>query len=61
MIGFIVFLILLFIVVILLKMILQEVAPDPKFLKIGYLVIFLLAVLWLFGGGGWTYVHTWHP
>jgi hypothetical protein len=62
MIGFLVFLICVFIVVILVKAILAELLPgNANAVKIAMLVILLFALIWLFGGGGWGYTTNFHP
>jgi hypothetical protein len=61
MLGVIVFLICLLIVVILVKLILDQVAPGNTNVRlIVGLILLLFLILWLFGGGGWSHVTNWN-
>ena len=56
MIGFALFLFAVFIVILIVKAILAEVLPgNANAVKIALLIILLIALVWLFGGGGWGY------
>lgn len=62
MLGAIVFLICLLIIVILVKLILDQVAPgNAQYRLVAFLLVLLFAILWLAGFGGWGYVRGWHP
>jgi hypothetical protein len=60
MIGVILSLICLLIIVILVKLILDQLAPGNTNIRlIVGLLLLLFLILWLFGGGGWGHVTNW--
>jgi hypothetical protein len=57
-IGFLIFLVAVLIAVLIVKAIIEVTVDPPQravFTKIAMLIILLVALLWLFGGGGWIY------
>jgi hypothetical protein len=64
MIGFLLFLLCLWLCLLLAKAIVETVVDPParaNALKIAYLVVVILAILWLAGFGGWGYTQNFHP
>jgi hypothetical protein len=62
--GFLLFLLCVWLSLLLVKAIVETVVDPParpNALKIAYLIVVIVAILWLAGFGGWTYTTNFHP
>lgn len=62
--GFLLFLLCVWLALLVAKAIVETVIDPParaNALKIAYLLVLIIAILWMAAGGGWGYTTNFHP